>query len=48
MISTDPPPFSQKDFADFEERRELDPCGLRDTDDLKGSSSESDSSGALP
>lgn len=48
IISADPTPFSQMDFADFEERRELDPCGFRDTDGLKGSSSESDSSGALP
>lgn len=49
----DATPLSQKeDFADFEERRELDPCGcgLRDADGLKGSFSlsESDSSGALP
>lgn len=47
MISPDDPP-GRSDFADFEDRKDVDPIG-READGLKGSSSSSDpdSSGAF-
>jgi len=47
MISPDDPP-GRSDFADFEDRKDVEPIGL-EADGLKGSSSSSgsDSSGAF-